>query len=337
MSAITATHTPTTTPKRSFRRRYSVARGNAYQAWGVFSGSALLALATQLRTSPVSTAVMIAGFVTVYLNCHAIAHYLAGRAVGLRFRGYGVRGTDHPEVYPPGIRQLMQAAPFYVALSTKSKPRAGQPARAKAIYYAAGETSTAICSIAYAAIAAAAHIPGGQSAPRRDDHLQRDLHHRHYPQPHRRLRQGPPSAPQLTAFNVHPEGLRACPEPRFLAVQAPSSGCHAEPSSPGLAACTVSTVRLIRESLRVAGERSRAGERAEEVGHSVVHEAACRVVGIDDHLADGVDGEPVVGQCGPVGWRRRVRRARGRCGGFGGREIRRGRRRRPGPWPPSAR
>ena len=52
MSAITATHTPTTTPKRSFRRRYSVARGNAYQAWGVFSGSALLALATQLHSSP---------------------------------------------------------------------------------------------------------------------------------------------------------------------------------------------------------------------------------------------------------------------------------------------
>jgi len=81
--------------------------------------------------------------------------------VGLRFRGYGVRGTDHPEVYPPGIRQLMEAAPFYVALSTKeSRERAS--GLAKAIYYAAGETSTAICSIAYAAIAAAANIPGGQ-------------------------------------------------------------------------------------------------------------------------------------------------------------------------------
>lgn len=162
MSAITATHTPTTTPKRSFRRRYTVARGTAYQAWGMISGSALLALAAQLNTSAVSTAVMIAGFVTVYLNCHAIAHYLAGRAVGLRFRGYGVRGTDHPEVYPPGIRQLMQAAPFYVALSTKDS-RDQATARAKAIYYAAGETSTAICSIAYAAIAAAANIPGGQA------------------------------------------------------------------------------------------------------------------------------------------------------------------------------
>ena len=56
----------------------------------------------------------------------------------------------------------MQAAPFYVALSTKNS-RDQATGRAKAIYYAAGETSTAICSIAYAAVAAAAHIPGGQA------------------------------------------------------------------------------------------------------------------------------------------------------------------------------
>jgi hypothetical protein len=161
MSATTISQTPTTSPKRSFRRRYTVAQGTAYQTWGLISGSALLALATQLKTGPGATALMIAGFVTVYLNCHALAHYLAGRAVGLRFRGYGVRGTDHPEVYPPGIRQLMQTAPFYVALSTKeSREQASR--RAKAIYYAAGETSTAVCSIAYAAIAAAAGVSGGQ-------------------------------------------------------------------------------------------------------------------------------------------------------------------------------
>ena len=55
----------------------------------------------------------------------------------------------------------MEAAPFYVALSTKES-RERTSGRAKAIYYAAGETSTAICSIAYAAIAAATNIPGGQ-------------------------------------------------------------------------------------------------------------------------------------------------------------------------------
>jgi hypothetical protein len=129
---------------------------------------------------------MIAGFVIVYLNCHALAHYLTGRAVGLRFRGYGVRGTDRPEVYPAGTRQLMQAAPFYVALSTKeSREQASR--RAKAIYYAAGETRPP-----------SARSPtrdrrrrrclGRPDPARRDDHLQRHLDHRHDPQLHRRLR-----------------------------------------------------------------------------------------------------------------------------------------------------
>ena len=215
MSAITATHSPTaTTPKRSFRRRYSITPGAAYQAWGVFSGSALLALATQLHSSPVSTAVMIAGFVTLYLNCHAIAHYLAGRAVGLRFRGYGVRGTDHPEVYPPGIRQLMQAAPFYVALSTKQS-REQASGRAKAIYYAAGETSTAIYLHRLRGGRCRRRHPRRPGPAGRDDHLQRDLHHRHHPQPHGRLRQGTPRAPQLTSrtTNRQQQGLGNCRGP----------------------------------------------------------------------------------------------------------------------------
>jgi hypothetical protein len=53
--------------------------------------------------------------------------------------------------------------------------------------------------------------------------------------------------------------------------------------------------RLWREARGVAGERSRAGELAEEVRHPFVLEAACGVVGIDDHLTDGVDRKAVVG------------------------------------------
>ena len=66
MSATTITETTTTTiPKRSFRRRYTVAQGTAYQVWGLISGSALLALATQLKTGAGATALMVAGFITV--------------------------------------------------------------------------------------------------------------------------------------------------------------------------------------------------------------------------------------------------------------------------------
>lgn len=161
MSATTITQTTTATPNRRFRRRYSVAHGNVNQALGQIAGSGMLLAATQVNSGSIATNLMIGGFISVYLNCHALAHYVAGRLVGLRFRGYGVRGTDHPEVYPPGIRQLMQAMPFYVALSTKES-REQASGRAKAIYYAAGETSTAVCSIGYAAIATAANISGGQ-------------------------------------------------------------------------------------------------------------------------------------------------------------------------------
>jgi hypothetical protein len=159
----TAQTATTSQSKRTFKRRYTVAQGNAIQAAGMAGGAGLLAIAS-VNSGPgiIRIVLMLCGFVAVYLKCHSIAHYAAGRLVGLKFRGYGVRGTDHPEVYPPGIRQLMQAAPFYVALSTKNS-RDQATGRAKAIYYAAGETSTAICSIAYAAVAAAAHIPGGQA------------------------------------------------------------------------------------------------------------------------------------------------------------------------------
>jgi len=210
ITAQAATHT---TPKRTFKRRYTVAQGNAIQAADIVAGAGLLASAASLPgPALMRTGVMFAGFVAVYLNCHSIAHYAAGRLVGLKFRGYGVRGTDHPEVYPPGIRQLMQAAPFYVTLSTKAS-REQASGLAKAIYFAAGETSTAVCSIAFAAGAAAANIPGGTGPAPRDDHLQRDLHDRHHPQPHRRLRQGVPRAPKLrtrTRTGVC-RGLRASP------------------------------------------------------------------------------------------------------------------------------
>ena len=33
--------------------------------------------------------------------------------MGNQFRFYGTRGTDDPEDYPPGFRQLMSAIPFW--------------------------------------------------------------------------------------------------------------------------------------------------------------------------------------------------------------------------------
>jgi len=60
----------------------------------------------------------------------------------------------------------LQAAPFYGTLSTKdSREHAGR--WAKAIYYAAGETSTAICSIAVLAVTRVRQTPLTRSARRK--------------------------------------------------------------------------------------------------------------------------------------------------------------------------
>ncbi len=63
--------------------------------------------------------------------------------MGIRFRFYGIRGTDHPEDYPPGLRQLMSVAPFWSVITDQNSIRAATPWR-KALMFAAGETSTAI-------------------------------------------------------------------------------------------------------------------------------------------------------------------------------------------------
>jgi hypothetical protein len=149
------------TPRPPLRMKLSIASGNLIQAAGLAVGAALLALAVALAGhSPVRLAVALAGFLAVYDCSHAIGHYLAGCAVGIRFRFYGIRGTDHPEDYPPGFRQLMSAAPFWSVVTDKGSIRAAAPWK-KALMFAAGETSTALCSIA------AAYAVMGRCKPRR--------------------------------------------------------------------------------------------------------------------------------------------------------------------------
>jgi len=46
----------------------------------------------------------LVGSVIIYDYCHAVFHWAVGRLLSIRFRSYGVRGTDHPETYPPASR-----------------------------------------------------------------------------------------------------------------------------------------------------------------------------------------------------------------------------------------
>ena len=141
--------------------RLSITQGNLWQVGGILAGGALIELAaiSSMPSAVRLTLLLLLGWLAIYDCTHSIGHYLIGRAVGIRFRFYGVRGTDHPEDYPPGVRQLMSLAPFWSVITDRDSMAAATPWR-KALMFAAGETSTAVCSTLAAYAAASAHIPG---------------------------------------------------------------------------------------------------------------------------------------------------------------------------------
>lgn len=140
--------------------RLPVTAGNAIQVAGVGAGAGLILTAGAIPVGGwAATLTMVAGFSLIYLCCHSIGHWLVGRIVGLRFRYVGVRGTDHPEAFPAGLRQLMSVLPMFTTVSTReSRLRAG--GHAVALYMAAGQTSTMVCTILAAALALRVGAPG---------------------------------------------------------------------------------------------------------------------------------------------------------------------------------
>ncbi|HEX9012572.1 MAG TPA: hypothetical protein VF813_03615 [Anaerolineaceae bacterium] len=145
----------------SFWFRLSVPAGNALQLAGQVLGWTLLFIDARTALSPAARVVlMLAGWLLIYITCHSLGHYLIGRLVGIRFRGYGVRGTDHPQDYPPVLRQMMSALPTFTVMTEKSSMAAARPL-AKALMFGAGESFTAIFSILAGLYAWRAGIPGG--------------------------------------------------------------------------------------------------------------------------------------------------------------------------------
>ena len=146
-------------PKLWFRM--SIVTGNIVQLMGLVIGAILLYLAAHLSIATAARVIlMLLGWFVIYICCHALAHWAVGRLVGIRFRGYGVRGTDHPENYPPGLRQVMSVIPFFTAMTEKASMQKASAA-AKAAMFSAGETSTTVCSLLAAGYAWLSGTPGG--------------------------------------------------------------------------------------------------------------------------------------------------------------------------------
>lgn len=147
----------------SFWLRVSVRIGMLAQLTGTATGGLLLAISVGLGNTATALreACLLAGLLLVYLNTHALGHYLVGRAVGIRFAGFGLRGTDHPENYPFGLRQLMSILPMWTAMTIPASRRAARPI-ARAAMYAAGETFTILFSLATSTAAFLLGAPWGK-------------------------------------------------------------------------------------------------------------------------------------------------------------------------------
>jgi hypothetical protein len=122
----------------------SVARGNAIQVGGLLGAAVLAWYAGQKGVR--GTRWMVASRLLAYFSEHAFSHWLVGRAVGIRFTGYGLHGTSHPQHYPPGMRRVFSHLPLLSARVDPASLRAASPA-ARAAMYAAGTIGTVIPSL----------------------------------------------------------------------------------------------------------------------------------------------------------------------------------------------
>ena len=104
---------------------------------------------------------MIAGWVLLYFCCHAIAHWVVGRIVGIRFAFYTVGGTGNPEGYPAGVRWLFEHLPFFGVQTEKASMQNASPI-ARAIMWSAGVTSSAVVPTLGALWAWRSGVPRGK-------------------------------------------------------------------------------------------------------------------------------------------------------------------------------
>jgi hypothetical protein len=123
----------------------SVARGNAVQIGGLLGAAALAWYAG--REGDRGTRAMVASRLLAYFSEHAFSHWLVGRALGIRFTGYGLHGTSHPQHYPPGMSSFFSRLPLLSARVDPASLRTASPA-ARAAMYAAGTIGSVIPSLA---------------------------------------------------------------------------------------------------------------------------------------------------------------------------------------------
>ena len=123
----------------------SIAWGNTIQIGGLL-GAVVLAWYAG-REGVRGTRWIVVSRLLAYFSEHAFCHWLVGRALGIRFTGYGLHGTSHPQHYPPGMRWGFSHLTLMSARTDPSSLKEATPA-ARAAMYSAGTVATVIASVA---------------------------------------------------------------------------------------------------------------------------------------------------------------------------------------------
>jgi hypothetical protein len=124
--------------------RISITQGNVVQIARLLGAVALAWHAGREGTR--GTRPMVASRLLAYFCEHTFSHWLVGRALGIRFSGYGLHGTSHPQHYPPGMRFFLSHLPL---LSARADPASLGAARSvvRASMYAAGTVATVVAGL----------------------------------------------------------------------------------------------------------------------------------------------------------------------------------------------
>jgi hypothetical protein len=122
--------------------RLSIAVGNLLQTGGVAGAFVLLRASRSTHSAATAVSAMLLSWVLLYFCSHALAHWLVGRAVGIRFLFYTVGGTGNPEAWPPGLRWIFEHLPF-LGVQTETVSMQNVSPQARALMWSAGVTSSA--------------------------------------------------------------------------------------------------------------------------------------------------------------------------------------------------
>ena len=140
-----------------------VAQGNAIQVLGLLGAAALAWYAGRKEAGGERGTrwMVVVSRLLAYFCEHAFSHWLVGRALGIRFTGYGLHGTSHPHLYPPGARFLFSHLPLLSARVDPASLRAASPTE-RAAMYAAGTVGTMLVGLAIPAYAGWRGVSGAR-------------------------------------------------------------------------------------------------------------------------------------------------------------------------------